>query len=470
MLDVCGSGKQRNERITTVELEFSSNMGNAASLRREQQTEELRQGISDSHLQYFIQALSSSPGPTNISTAVAEIRVTKQQLLLLFGYQDNQIGTLNNSFRTALVDELFRSSSSILDDGTTKSTPFQLSFYQITSTIKALVTGGCNPLLRTMNTIFDQLSCSTLKDRVRLCHNLLYAPVVLNGSSLSPADNTNNLDPQLFQSLFSTTLRSFLALHCFQDSTARPPALPHNLNSKILSHDSTFLLSMVSNHRKMLLDDCASTWDKLYSDIDNGTNFNNMCDALIGYEGPTIVVVKDTNACTFGMLNREPWHYSDVFFGPPNGNGCCLFSLEPHFQLLLPHKRRGASTNYNWMNSKAHRKDLPCGLGMGGESDYFRFFISSTFKSNTSRPSGLTFDPGQIASKESFEIGTIEIWGCGGTGASDKRLEKKEEERIFQESRRKIDKKQLMDGFTAEFLLADTFKHRSEQNERVVSK
>ena len=134
--------------------------------------------------------------------------------------------------------------------------------------------------------------------------------------------------------------------------------------------------------------------------------------------------------------------------------------------MLPPQKRRGASTHYQWLNSKNHRKDLPKGIGMGGERDYFRLFITPTFKNCVSRPTGLTYDMGQIASQETFDVGTIEVWGCGGAQAAAARLEKKEEERLFQESRRKVDKRQLVDGFATEFLLSETFKHRAEQNDR----
>ena len=98
--------------------------------------------------------------------------------------------------------------------------------------------------------------------------------------------------------------------------------------------------------------------------------------------------------------------------------------------------------------------------------DFFRFLLTPTFKNCISRPTGLTYELGQIASNETFDVGTVEIWGCGGKNAAAKREEKKEEERLFQESRRKVDKKQLLDGFTTEFLLSNTFKHRKEQNDR----
>jgi hypothetical protein len=98
--------------------------------------------------------------------------------------------------------------------------------------------------------------------------------------------------------------------------------------------------------------------------------------------------------------------------------------------------------------------------------DYFRFFISPTLKGCICRRSGLTFEIGQVASDEVFDVETIEIFGCGGEHASQRRKERKDEERQFQESRRTVDKKQFLDGFTTEFLLGDTFKHRQEQQER----
>ena len=60
----------------------------------------------------------------------------------------------------------------------------------------------------------------------------------------------------------------------------------------------------------------------------------------------------------------------------------------------------------------------------------------------------------------------VEVWGAGGTAALEARRERKEQERQFIEGRRKIDKAQLMDGFSQEFLLGKTFKHKAEQQER----
>jgi hypothetical protein len=281
---------------------------------------------------------------------------------------------------------------------------------------------------------------------------------------LNSLKHIKNPNDSQFHYLFSSTLKSYLSIQCFQDATKSPSPLPTNITSNIFQLSSIFLLAIT--HAKMLLKDCQSSWTQLYSDQLNGTNFGNFCDALIGYEGPTIILIRDTNGFVFGMLSRDEWKYSSNFFGPSGGVGCCLFQLEPTFQLLNPQKRRGANTNYQWMNCKRHRKDLPHGIGMGGESDFFRFLLTPTFKNCISRPTGLTYELGQIASNETFDVGTVEIWGCGGKNAAAKREEKKEEERLFQESRRKVDKKQLLDGFTTEFLLSNTFKHRKEQNDR----
>jgi len=376
------------------------------------------------------------------------------------------------------------SAAANIPPATAPSDSAPVTFYQFASAVKALVQGGNEQLINTMNRLFEaDATFSSLPNRVHLCHDILYSTTttttttsmtttstttsttndvitaaMFNGSSLlSNLANTN--ENSMFHTMLAVTLRSHLAERCFGDAFSHQfPPLPL-LRSNILEKEHIFFLSMVQS--KILLFDCAGHWDKLYSDVEQGTNFNNFVDALIGYDGPTAIVVRDTKGFTFGVLTRSAWKFSANFFG--DGVDTILFQLAPKFQILRPQKRRGAGKNFQWLNTEGYRKDLPVGIGMGGETDYFRFLLTSDLKSCVARSTGLTFDSGSIASSETFDVGTIEIWGFGGKHARDTRQEKKEEERRFQESRRKVDKQQLMDGFTAEYLLGDTFKHRTEQ-------
>ena len=454
-------------------------MGNKALSLRQEQAQDLRQGLEEQHLQHLTRKLTIASeqqrAPTStedpLDNAIKTIRITKEQCRTLFN--DTTTTTTNKrkqAFDTALASELHNLASrntAFAQDPKNATppphhrNPTTISFYQCVATIKALVKGNNNQLVAMMTATLAALQLTTVLDRVQFCQGL-YTPLASSCALPSLAHLQQTNDESRFHYLYAIVLKHYLADHCLGDKTCRPLPLPATLLSNILLPSHVFLLAM--SHPKLLLKDCASVWQCLYSDQKDGTNFNTFCDSLIGYDGPTLVVVQDTAGHVFGMLTRDAWEFGHDFYG--RGAGCCLFQLAPDFQILTPQKRRGANTHYQWLNSKNHRKDLPHGIGMGGSLDYFRFFITPTFKNCVSRPTGLTYDMGQIASQETFDVGTIEVWGCGGAQAAAARLEKKEEERLFQESRRKVDKRQLVDGFATEFLLSETFKHRAEQNDR----
>ena len=463
-------------------------MGNNHASLREEQAKELRLGLQESSLIHLLSTLNiNSSSGSKVANDLVKMSLTaelnKQMISTLFRHSsnnssngstddtDNSRSAALSTFANALTDELLRLCRLMTFAAATATAPSDsapVTFYQFASAVKALVQGGNEQLINTMNRLFEaDATFSSLPNRVHLCHDILYSTttttndvitaVTFNGSSLlSNLANTNK--DSMFHTMLAVTLRSHLAERCFGDVSHQFPPLPL-LRSNILEGEQIFFLSMSMS--KILLFDCAGHWDKLYSDVEQGTNFNNFVDALIGYDGPTAIVVRDTKGFTFGVLTRSAWKFSANFFG--DGVDTILFQLAPKFQILRPQKRRGAGKNFQWLNTEGYRKDLPAGIGMGGETDYFRFLLNSDLKSCVARSSGLTFDSGSIASSETFDVGTIEIWGFGGEHARNTRQEKKEDERRFQESRRKVDKQQLMDGFTAEYLLGDTFKHRTEQ-------
>ena len=68
------------------------------------------------------------------------------------------------------------------------------------------------------------------------------------------------------------------------------------------------------------------------------------------------------------------------------------------------------------------------GIGLGGSLRHFRLYIDATLEDGTSLTSCETFADGALASAEAFEIGVLEVWGCGGRGAVLAQEEWKEEQ------------------------------------------
>jgi hypothetical protein len=240
------------------------------------------------------------------------------------------------------------------------------------------------------------------------------------------------------------------------------------------------------------------SWTRLFSLAEQGTNFSFFCDQLLGYAGPTVICVLDDAGRRFGVVMIEPWILSATFSG--SGAGCFLFALGSgksgddegdgggdedisvigEYNVFRP-RVRGAVPHYQYLNTKDYRSDLVAGLGAGGDTDFFRFLIKPDF-TGVWRQSGLTFEMSHPAATTSSGSGSsaasplttgasfhavhVEVWGAGGEAALEARMERKEQERLFIEGRRKVDKAQLMDGFSQQFLLGNTFKHKEEQQER----
>ena len=329
-------------------------MGNKFSAAQQHNMEELRQGLDDVHLQHLLIQLV----PTSTRSIEFESRL---QQALTVPIHDRKLSALfgDTSFGVALTQELMQLGHQLVPDvpptaGTSETTG---TFYQVSTAAKSLVEGSTKQRVKTMKAIFQTLNITSLADQILFCHDILYAHDKLNVMSLTQLENDNLA--HRFHLLFSMTVKYYIARHAFND-TETPPALSSALTSTILTYDAVFLLSMAQP--KMLLQ--GQAWDKLYSNIENGNNYNNMCDALIGYAGTTIVVIRDTKGFNFGLLSPSEWTCSSSYFGT---SLCCMFQIAPHFQLLSTQKRSGAGTHYQWMNTKDFRKDLPIGIGFGGD-------------------------------------------------------------------------------------------------------
>lgn len=51
-------------------------------------------------------------------------------------------------------------------------------------------------------------------------------------------------------------------------------------------------------------------------------SFNRVCHHILGYRGPTAIVVRDTQGFVFGFYTAEAWKESNGFYG---SSECFLF-------------------------------------------------------------------------------------------------------------------------------------------------
>ena len=206
------------------------------------------------------------------------------------------------------------------------------------------------------------------------------------------------------------------------------------------------------------------TIKQLYDSRSEGLGFNRLVNSVIGYAGPTIIVIRDQEGHIFGAYTAEEWRRSKEYYGTED---CFLFTLSPHVSILRP--RQGGERKFQYLCDKDLAPNSTHGLGFGGDIHFTRFFLSSSLSKPgcTARESGLTFQMGSIGGEdELFEPIQIEIWGCGGKEAEKAQQQCRSDRAKFIAQRRKVDKSQFLDGFSQEYLLGGTFKHKEEVSNR----
>lgn len=175
-------------------------------------------------------------------------------------------------------------------------------------------------------------------------------------------------------------------------------------------------------------------WHRLFSSEANGLSCNRLMHSILGYGGPTLVLIRaKNNLGTFGAYTFTPWtHESGAFYG---NSDCYLFRLGPDpFALYRPKGSgvlsmdmertgsKGETRNYQYFNPEARSKGydgLAHGIGFGGTPEKPRLYIDEVLDGSCAQADDLTFENGQLlsgtASNGSFEVEAIEAWGIGSS-------------------------------------------------------
>mmetsp|Transcript_3611 Transcript_3611/g.5629 ORF Transcript_3611/g.5629 Transcript_3611/m.5629 type:complete len:168 (-) Transcript_3611:733-1236(-) len=153
------------------------------------------------------------------------------------------------------------------------------------------------------------------------------------------------------------------------------------------------------------------------------------------------------------------YHFVSLFSCVSGSSQDILFTLAPKLRIY----RSKAHSNgfYQWLNTKSY--NLPHGLGFGGTMEGFRLFIPESLETCTAQESCPTYEPGRLVEAEGgeFQIGTLEIWGCGGEEKVASALQAQEYERQLEEENiqkaRHVDKAAFFNNeFDREMFLSNT--------------
>jgi hypothetical protein len=192
---------------------------------------------------------------------------------------------------------------------------------------------------------------------------------------------------------------------------------------------------------------------------------------LLGYGGPTLIVIEATTGGIFGAFTASSWKESKDFYG---NSDCFLYQLLPFTSVYRP---RGNGTNYMYCNSEARSRGydgLAHGIGFGGTNLEPRLFISESFDGCFASSEDLTFENGPLLPRrvegtmprKTFEIENLEVWGVGGDHVVADALESRDKQRELTAANirkaRKVDKAAFLDDFRNGVIESKAFQHRDQ--------
>ena len=137
-------------------------------------------------------------------------------------------------------------------------------------------------------------------------------------------------------------------------------------NSSILNAKILTLMTLTNESFHNL-----SNMPLLYSPAKQGTSFNRLVYAILGYEGPTLILIKHIEKndrenqykdtpYIFGAFSKSPWKEELNYIGD---NNCFLFKINPRFHNFFTYKGEGG-TNFAYLNTKSIDKSK-YKVGMG---------------------------------------------------------------------------------------------------------
>lgn len=147
-------------------------------------------------------------------------------------------------------------------------------------------------------------------------------------------------------------------------------------------------------------------WRLLFSTQIHGESFSAFIHQITN-QGPVAIVARDTGGHIFGGFASVGWSIKSHFVGD---SYCFLFSLKPKMSVYHP-----TGYNENFMYLNMGMQTMPNGLGMGGQLNYFGFWLNEDFGSGHSRgqPSCTTYGSPVLSAEEEFKLDKLEAWGVG---------------------------------------------------------
>ena len=237
-------------------------------------------------------------------------------------------------------------------------------------------------------TVPDLLSCSVSK----FLHVLFFSPEGTQSNNQKPFPSIRSCKEITSQT--TTKLKEGEIL----------PISSHVFGSNNTPHLSPqiFAFASISKHK------FGEKWYRIFAGEDDGWTFQSLERAILGYEGPTLLVVQGhskidnkNKSVTFGAYTATKWQNKRDFFG---SSDCFLYQLQPTLTVLKPLPKMGTRgghymyfhSNTNVSTTNPSRKDLAVGLGFGGSVRHPRLFIDNQLEEASVSHQDTSFEEGYI--------------------------------------------------------------------------
>ena len=221
----------------------------------------------------------------------------------------------------------------------------------------------------------------------------------------------------------------------------------------------------------------------IYNSNMDGLSFNRLQNAILGYGGPTILILQSVSGGIFGAYTGTAWKESKDFYGNTDS---FLYQLQPQVAVYRP--KSTDHTNYMYCNSTARSRGYDQqahGIGFGGTVQQPRLFLSESMEDGSCFASAqdLTYDNGTLLPnvgtsghsasttiqhhRSIFDVECIEVYGVSNDlevitmAIGSRTIDRANKDELIRKAR-KVDKAQFLDDFQSGIIASKAFAHRQQ--------
>ncbi|EDW12245.1 uncharacterized protein LOC6576818 [Drosophila mojavensis] len=232
-----------------------------------------------------------------------------------------------------------------------------------------------------------------LEQQTQSCGLELQTPVIEQRNPFASADATDHNAPSVHMESLMPLSQAWLLAGALpplysKPRTITPPNSSNNSSAQSAVQIFKDKLSMMPSH-----------WTLLYDSNEHGVGANRFLHHVLGYRGPTLVLLHTNDKQTYCIAAPSEWKETHLFVG---SEGSCVIQLLPKFVILEK------KPNILYLNTSI--RGYPKGLRAGADPRKPIIAVDEHFEN---------VDCKGIAAG----LRSIEVWGCGDKSSRDVQLD-----------------------------------------------